>query len=139
MVIVILSVLAGFVVFLAVATAVYQWRLSHHRGISRDEFIRHFRDRDIPDAVSAAVYDYYKSGVISRKFGVAPDDRLADLFSDLLEDLEIAAKTLITKLGMKDADISSLEQRANPHITVGDMVLWLDRLRKDAGANVVTQ
>ena len=120
-----LYVLIAFVVCIAVITGLYHWRLAHHPGISRNEFIRHFRARDIPDGVSAAVYDYYCSSAISRKFGVAPDDRLADLFSDQIEDLEDDARTLLKKLSMEVADISSLEALANPLITVGDMVLWL--------------
>lgn len=119
-------VLIAFVVCIVVITGQYHWRLAHHLGISRNEFIRHFRDRDIPDGVSAAVYDYYRSSAISRKFGVAPDDRLADLFSDQIEDIEDDARALLKKLSMEVADISGLEALANPLTTVGDMVLWLD-------------
>jgi len=130
-----LYLLIALVVCIAVISGRYHWRLAHHPGLSRKEFILHFRDRDVPDEVSAAVYDYYRSSALSRKFGVAPDDRLADLFSDHIEDLEDDARALIEKLKMKNADISGIEELADPITTVGDVVLWLDGIRKSVSVN----
>ena len=126
--------LGAFVAFIAVATAVYQLRLSRHPGIPRNGFIRHFCDLDVPEAISSAVYDYYRSGAISRKFGVAPDDQLADLFSDLDEDIGFDAIQLTKTLGMEVAVGRNLEIWGKPLITIRDMVLWLDWVRKNAGA-----
>jgi len=58
-----LYILAAFVIFIVVATIAFQWRMGKHRGVSREEFIATF-DAAIPTEIPAAVYDYYKKGVI---------------------------------------------------------------------------
>ena len=125
-----LYLLGSFVLLIGIATGFYQWRLSRHRGMSRDEFVQRFRDLDIPDVIPAAVYDYYKSSAISGRFGLSPDDRYADLFSAESEDIEDDARELTKKLGFIVAVGPCLETWGKPFNTLCDMVLWLDSVRK---------
>jgi hypothetical protein len=62
--------LGGIRVFIVAATIVFQWRMGKHRGVSRGELIAAFAEAAIPTEIPAAVYDYYKKGVIFKNFSV---------------------------------------------------------------------
>jgi hypothetical protein len=127
-----LYLLGAFVAFITIATALYQLRLSHHPGVPRNEFIQYFRDRNVPDRVSETVYNYYRSSIISRKFGVSPEDKLADLFSDERRILKTMPGSSSKDLGIGAVNSPRFTEWGSPLITVGDMVLWLDWVCKNA-------
>ena len=110
---------------IAIAFIAHQRRLAKHRGVSRDEFIGAFTDSRIPDAIPAAVYDYYKSQVISKKFGIAPDDDYEHVLSKGDEDIDDDAHFLAKDLGFSippEYVAVRLETRIR---TLRDMVFWL--------------
>jgi|ERR1051326_236380 hypothetical protein len=125
-----LYIIAACVFLIIIATAVYQWKLSRHHGLSREEFIKTFQDTDIPDAIPSAVYDYYKSAAISKHFGISPDDQFTELFSAIGEDIEEDARELTEKLGLAVPVRRNLQEWDKPLATLRDMVLWLDWVRQ---------
>jgi hypothetical protein len=54
-------ILAGFVTLIFVWSIVDQIRLSRHRGVSREFFIREFTAVGVVPEISAAVYNHYVS------------------------------------------------------------------------------
>jgi hypothetical protein len=58
------------------------------------------RTIDIPKEIPAAVYDYYKRGVISKQFSIAPDDSYEDVLREGEEDIEDDARCLMKKLSL---------------------------------------
>lgn len=125
-----LYIIVGFLFLIIVSTGTYQWKLSRHRGLSRQEFINAFEGMDIPDAIPSLVYDYYKSAAISKHFGVSPDDQFTELFSDIKEDIEEDARELTEKLGLAVPVERNLQKWDKPLATLRDMVLWLDWVRR---------
>jgi hypothetical protein len=118
------------VVGIAIAFLIGQRRLGKHRGVSREEFIRAFAATKIPTEIPAAVYDYYKSRVVSKEFSVAPDDNYEQVLCEGDEDIDDDAAFLIKKLGFKmlrDGESVQPETRVR---TLRDMVHWLDKVRQ---------
>ena len=118
--------LGATVVFIAVAFIVGQLRLRKHRGVSREEFVRAFTDADIPAAIPAAVYDYYKGWVMFRDFSVAPDDSYEDILMEGEEDIDDDARFLTKRLGLKMPSDEALVESETRIKTLGDMVTWLN-------------
>jgi hypothetical protein len=118
------------IVVIAVLTFFHQRKLGKHRGLSKADFVNAFENASVSPKVSGAVYDYYKSQVISSAFSVAPDDNYEDdLYSgeeDIEDDLDAIAKVL----GLKTYG-SSASLRPDYRIqNLRDMVQWLDSLAK---------
>src|ERR1700688_1445493 len=126
----VLYILVAFVVFIVIATLVSHFRMRRHPGVPRDEFIRTFTDLNVPVAISAAVHDYYKSGVIFKKFGVAPDYSYEDVFHKGDEDIDDDAQHLVKRLGLTLPPTKVREQWTKQIKTVRDMVLWLNWVKE---------
>ena len=118
------------VMVIVVITLVYQRQLGKHRGVSRDEFIRAFADSDIPAEIPGAVYDYYKSGVISKQFSVAPDDDYEHVLSEGDEDIDDDAMFIIKALRLKVPTDYAEARTATRIQNLRDMVVWLDWVRQ---------
>jgi len=95
-------------------------------GVPRDEFIRTFTDLNVPIAISAAVHDYYKSGILSKTFGVAPDYSYEDVLHEGTEEIDDDAQLLVKRLGLTLPPTKIREQWTKEIKTVRDMVLWLN-------------
>ena len=145
------TLLAGCLV---VGTIIAQLRLRRHRGLSRDEFIAAFTGEGVPAEVPAAVYDYYKKQVISTHFSVSPDDSYEHVFNEAPEDIDDDALYLMKKLGLKPPSKELMIQWSSkvralrrtgaqtvslavdmsywgqPILTLREMVLWLDHVRR---------
>lgn len=125
-----LYILIAFAVFIVAATLVFQWRMSKHRGVSREQFIAAFAETTIPMEIPAAVYDYYKKGVIFKDFGVAPGDSYEHVLHEGHEDIEDDGLHLVRQLGMELPIEPVLREWEKPIETLRDMVLWLDWVRQ---------
>jgi hypothetical protein len=117
------------VVAITLACIVGQRRLGKHRGVPREVFIQAFTEAKVPDTVSAAVYDYYKSLVISRDFGIAPADTYRDTLHEGEEEILDDVRSLTRRLGLAVPSQEALVQAVMEIKTVRDMVLWLHSLR----------
>jgi hypothetical protein len=106
----IIYVLAAFLVFIAIATAILQLRLRKHKGVSREEFILAFGENNIPSNIPKAVYEYYVSQVFIKGFTVAPEDSYEDVFKEDDEEIDDDAIYLVKQLGMKFPDKRVLEK-----------------------------
>lgn len=149
--------LAVFVAFVGIVKLIFDLRMRKHHGVSRHEFLRAFSDAGIPTEIPAAVYDYYKKGVLFKRFGIAPDDAYEDVLHRGEEDIEDDARFLMRKLGLKPPPAEARRQwneqiqtsRARsaapgfsvdstqlmqPIRTVRDMVLWLGWVRQNQKA-----
>lgn len=147
-------ILGAFAVFIVIATLVFHWRMRKHHGVSREEFITAFADAAIPAEIPAAVYDYYKKGMLFKEFSIAPDDSYRDVLREGEEDIEDDARFLMKKLSLKPPseeaqrhwNEQALTSRATtlstprfsvdssrwmqPIQTVREMVLWLNWVRQ---------
>jgi hypothetical protein len=106
-----------------------QRRLGKHRGVSREEFIRAFKNEGITLEIPAAVYDYYKSLVFSKHFSVSPDDDYEHVLSKGNDDVEDDAVFLMKKLGVNQPTRYTAQLSEAKIRTVRDMVRWLDCVR----------
>ncbi len=111
------------------ALTIEQLRLRRHRGASRDEFIRSFDGTGIPDVIPGIVYDYYKSAVISPRFGIVPEDTYEETLRKGDEEIDNDARFLLKQLGLKIPSDEILVQREATIRTLRDMVHWLDWVR----------
>ena len=125
-----LFVILGFAVFLTILTLVFQWRMRHHQGVSREEFVREFEGSGVPPVIPTTVYDYYKRSVIFRGFGVGPADRLESVFHRGEKDVDDDAQFLMKRLGFRKPLRSATPCFDKPIQTLRDMVLWLDWVRQ---------
>jgi hypothetical protein len=107
-----------------------QHNAGRNHGEHAEFFIQEFRGLEIPDAIPAAVYDYYKSSAVSKRFSVSPQDKLEDLFSAVPEDVTDDARALVCKLEMQLPIEPLLREWRNPIRTLADMVRWLDWVRQ---------
>ena len=128
---IILVVLGAFGIFISVATSAYQRRMAKHRGVPREEFISRFANVGIPSEVPATVYDYYKSQIRSKEFGLAPDDDYQRVFSEGDEDIDDDGLLLMKALRLKlPADYNPMRLDVPMVKTIRDMVLWLEWVRQ---------
>ena len=118
--------LIGFLLFVFVASLVYQIRLRRHRGMSRADFIQQFRSSGIPLDIPAAVYDYYAKSTAFRPMKVSPNDRYEDVFLEGEEDIEDDAKHLMKMLDIKHPDKLRGHMWAKPPDNLREMIIWLD-------------
>lgn len=149
---ILLITIVVMLILLSLALVFGQLGLRKHRGVSREEFIRAF-SADIPKEIPAAVYDYYKKGIIFGQFSISPDDSY-DVFPKCEEDIEDDARFLMKKLNLRRPSESiqqewlerSLSARTavqatptfsvdssnilQPIRTVREMVLWLNWVRE---------
>lgn len=153
-----LYVLAAFVVFIAIATLKFHWSLRKHHGLSREDFIRAFVDAEVPENIPAAVYDFYKKGILYKDFGMAPDDSYEHVLQEGEEDIDDDARFLMKQLGLRPPSEEAraqwteqvLASRRKPPLdfmpldsgrwlqpiqTLRDMVLWLNWVREHQGHN----
>jgi hypothetical protein len=136
-----LYIFGGFIVLILGGIIAYQLRLFRHRGVSREDFIKEFRKRDLPEAIPAAVYDYYRSSAMWKGFKVSPDDAYAKVFREEHEDIDDDAEQLVKQLGMHMPPEYVRRQWEKRLETLRDMVLWLDWIRQHQpkGADVLGQ
>ena len=95
-------------------------------GVPRDESIRTLTDLNVPVAISAAVHDYYKSRILFKKFGLAPDYSYEDVLHEGEEDVDDDAQLLVKRLGLTLPPTKIGEQWTKEIKRVRDMVLWLN-------------
>jgi len=113
------------VAVIAIIALFGQRSLGRHRGVSREEFVNAFSEGDIPLAIPAAVFDYYKSQVWSKEFSVAPDDDYEHVLSASEEDIDDDAHFLIKSLGFKIPPNYAAVRSETCIRTLRDMVRWL--------------
>ncbi len=124
-----LYILGGCGVLVVVASAVMQWRWSRHRGMSRDTFVEEFTKTGIPREIPESAYDFCRSGVISRKFGVDPNEAYEDLFGYTIADIDFDAMRPVKNLNLRMPSPLMLKQYPTPVRTPRDMVQWLNWVR----------
>ncbi len=140
--------------FFGVALVRGQIIMRKHRGVSRHDFIDAFSSAQIPAEIPAAVYDFYKRGVVSKDFSIAPDDSYEEVLHKCEEDIEDDARFLMKELGLKFPSLEAQQQWSQevlssraavqsiptfssdpnrllqPIQTLRDMVLWLNWVRR---------
>lgn len=106
------------------------------QGLTREQFVEVFRAREIPTAVSAAVYDYYQPKIPWKEQLLLPADRFGEWLSDDQGDMEDDAEALLEQLGLRWPREAVLQEGFRPINALEDMVLWLAWIRQyqDASA-----
>ena len=139
-------------IVIAVAIVMFQRHLGKHRGVSREDFIGAFANTAIPAQIPGTVYDFYKSRVLAKGFGVAPSDDFDNVLYEGEEEIDADARLLMKKLSFnlppeevrrrwteqiltsRDRPLLTLPtdptRRMQPIQTLRDMVLWLDWVRQ---------
>lgn len=122
-------IVAGVIVVAAIATAftIHQRRLGRHRGVPREEFIGSFAE--VPQDITAVVYDYYQGQVISKNFSIAPDDEFEHVLSAGDEEIDDDTEALMKTLGLRRPPDYAMARSETRIRTIGDMVRWLNWVR----------
>lgn len=119
---------AGFLV-----VGIFWWehrrQLARHQGISRYEFVQHFRNVGIVDEVSGAVYDHFRQLAGVRSFQPAPLDSLEGIFKMSGEDLDDELGELLPKLKLEMPHSGILREWEPTIETLSDVVRWVDWVR----------
>lgn len=112
---------------------VFLWKhhkkLVQHSGVSRDEFISHFRNIGVVDIVSGTVYDHFRQMVAVRGYEPDPTDSIEETFSMTGEDLDDELGDLLPKLGLEMPHSGILQEWDRPIQTLSDVVRWVDWVR----------
>lgn len=135
-----MAYIAGAIVLFLVGGAVYyQLKLNERKeGWTREEFVAEFRRLDVPEAVSGAVYDYYRRHSVLGSYRVRPDDSLEEVYAASHDEIDDAALAICKQLGVELPPESVLRQWPTPLQTVRDMVLWLTWVRAHRSGDLQT-
>lgn len=148
-------------VFLIAAMLAAQLGLRKHRVCRVKISSKRSPETRVAPEIPAAVYDFYKRGVLSKDFGITPEDTYEHVLHKCNQDIEDDARFLMKRLRLQPISLESREQwiehalssRASllsaPHFsadsskllqpiqTIRDMVLWLDWVRQHQNPNDV--
>ena len=101
-------------------------RAATRTGLSKREFVIHFKDRMIPDEVSHSVYDYFSTQIGNHL--VDPEDTLVDFYEFDGNRLEEAFDSLCSDLRLNPATLKAADAELGHSLrTVADMVLLMNR------------
>ena len=100
-------------------------------GVSREHFIEHFRDREIPEVILAHVYAFFQ-GIMAaevKNFPILPEDEIEKVYLLDMEDLEFEVIEWARKWKLKLPDAES--EHVYPVKTVEDLVKFLSSCRRE--------
>lgn len=121
--IMVLGSLGIFVVVQVYWSFAFQWSRRRHHGMTKDDFLHYFTEQGVSADFAAAVYDYYRSQVKSRNFGVSPQDEIAVLFNQAEEDVEDDFMSILKKRGLSMPSYEAWAAWGRPPVrTVEQMV-----------------
>ena len=131
----ILSIVAlvavGIVVISAISSRRFEKRVIGYPGMSRTTFIEHFSAQEVPASVSGVVYDTFKEKVKAQEFEPSPEMSVEGVFEQLGEDTDDDARHILKLIGIPNPTDESRESWPGQETkTVGDMVLWIDWVRR---------
>ena len=100
-------------------------RAATRTGLSKREFVIHFKDRMIPDEVSHSVYEYFSTQIGNHL--VDPEDTLVDFYEFDGNRLEEAFDSLCSDLRLNPATLKAADAELGHSLrTVADMVLLMN-------------
>ncbi len=130
MVIVVL-VLLFFSIHAVVDSRQYEKRLQGYTGLTLEDFVDHFAADGVPASVSGAVYETFKKKVKAKTFKPSPDMSIEGVFEQLGEDTDDDARHILKLIGIPNPTDESRESWPGKDvITIADMVLWTDWVRR---------
>lgn len=95
---------------------------------SKEEFLRFFAQRRVPELLSQAVLRSLQDGMLTRDFPVRPNDRLYEVYGIADSDLDDLVQELAELSGY---DLpQSLDYRVEPIVTVEDLILFVSSFPK---------
>ena len=100
-------------------------RAATRTGLSKREFVIHFKDRMIPDEVSHSVYEYFSTQIGNHL--VDPEVTLVDFYEFDGNRLEEAFDSLCSDLRLNPATLKAADAELGHSLrTVADMVLLMN-------------
>lgn len=102
LVIILAAIVLAYLLLQGCWSAYFQWSRRRHHGMTRERFIEHFAGRGWDAEIAGAVFDHFRSQVMSRDFGISPNDEIGPLFNQAEEDIEADFKTILETLGLKE-------------------------------------
>lgn len=121
-----------FIVLLGGVVAIWwrhQLQLVKHEGVSRAQFVGHFRGIGIAEAVSGPVYDHFEQMSGVNGFQPAPMDSFEETYKMVGEDLDDELEELLQKLGWEMPHSGILREWNGPLETLSDLVRCVDWVR----------
>jgi len=101
-------------------------KLRQHRGVSREEFVAHFKVEGIPETISGTAYDLYKKHAFSKSFSPAPDMNFAEALNEDEEEVEDALLEMLKRLKIQKPSKDDLLTWSGGKVeTIGDLVRWV--------------
>ncbi len=118
--------LGAAVLWFVSATVAYQIRLRRRRGLSREEFIAAFPSGgEGLEKTAAAVYGYYSSLAVRRRYAVSPEDGYEKVLRAGPEEIRDDAAELLKELRLKMPSEAEQAQDLSTITTIRGMVSWL--------------
>jgi hypothetical protein len=93
--------------------------------MTRERFIEHFVGRGWEAEIAGAVFDHFRSQVMSRDFGISPNDEIGPLFNQAEEDIEVDFKTILETLGLKEPPDTPIQPSQITHLVRFCTTSWM--------------
>jgi hypothetical protein len=101
-------------------------KIKNYVGVPKDVFLSSLSKEGVPDSISSAVFEFYKSKARWREFGPAPEMDINGVFEEGPEDIDDTAIDLLKALHLEAP--SELDRMAWPGgevRTASDLARWL--------------
>jgi hypothetical protein len=127
----ILAALGAVVAAGALVSTLRIGRLRRRRTGGQADFVQSFSGLGIGDDIPTVVYRFYASHGIWKNFPFSRDDRFSEVLYDDPDTIDDDARTLAEQLGVRlPPGYICQAYPAGPIQTLGDMVFWLDWIRR---------
>lgn len=90
---------------------------------SKEEFLRFFAEKGVPELFSRAVFHSLQDGMLTRDFPVGPHDKLYEVYGIAGSDLDDLVQEL-AELSGYDL-LQSLDYWTGPIVTVEDLIMFV--------------
>lgn len=104
-------------------------RLKRHYGLSRSEFVEHFRSRTVAPEIAEAVYNHFQKVGVWKDFRPGPSDTLEGTYKIVDEDVEDAISDIVRTLGYEMPHSGILKDWESPLSTLEEVVGFVDWVR----------
>ena len=119
------------IVGIVIAVIMRNMKFRRHVGLPREIFVPSFVNRGVPELIAGSVYDFYKSQAGPRSFSPAPQDRIAETYGRHdVAGIEDDIQDLFGVLKISYPPSSKANVWPNPLVTLDDMIMWIDFVRR---------
>lgn len=120
----------GAVIVIVLISVMYsirhQRRLGRLRGMSEEEFVRHFSDKGVSPNVSQMVFKVFRAKARSSNFTPSPDMGLEEIFNEVPEDVDDDALYILKELNVPRVPDEVRDSWSGGEIkTLDGLTMWI--------------